>query len=87
MFIVGPSQQCAPFAMHSSPNSFPAWYISSRSQVAPKAVPQGKHAAGMPAKNFVPRIPLGPSVARIEGTWNSGIGCVCQKLIPAFVSG
>jgi hypothetical protein len=39
------------------------------------------------AMNFGNGIPLGPSVARIEGTLNSGIGCVCQKSIPAFVNG
>ena len=60
--------------MHSSPINFPAFLNKALSQVAPSAVPQGKHAAGTPAKNLVPRIPFGPSVNRIEGTLCAGIG-------------
>ena len=52
------------------------------SHVAPRAVPQGKQAAGMPLKNRVPRTPLGPSVTRMEGIPCSGIAWVCQKSIP-----
>lgn len=82
MLTVGPSQQCAPFARHSWPIKLPACRIKDLSHVAPRAVPQGMHAAGMPAKNLVPRMPLGPSVTLMEGMLCSGMGCVCQKSVP-----
>ena len=50
--------------------------------VAPSAVPHGKHAAGTPLKNLVPRTPLGPSDNRSDGTPCCGSPLVCQKSIP-----
>lgn len=82
IFIVGPSQQLTPFAEHSFPSKIPASFRSSMSQVAPSAVPHGRHAAGTLLKNLVPRMPFGPSLVRIEGTLNLGSGLVCQKSIP-----
>jgi hypothetical protein len=75
--------------MHSSPKSFPALFNSDLSQVAASAVPHGKQAAGTPAKNFVPRMPFGPSVKRMDGTLCLGMGNVCQKStpIPKLVTG
>ena len=52
------------------------------SQVAPRAVEQGKHAAGMPLKKRVPRTPLGPSEVRREGMLSRCIEAVRQKSIP-----
>lgn len=40
------------------------------------------HAAGSPAKNLVPRMPLGPSVTRMDGMLCSGTAWVCQKSVP-----
>lgn len=82
MHTVGPSQQCAPFAMHSLPMSTPASLIRAVSHVAARPVPQGRHAALTPSKNLVPRTPLGPSLRRTEGTLNLGRGVVCQKSMP-----
>ena len=82
MLIVGPNQQCAPLAMHSFPSSSPARTSKSLFQVAPNAEPQGIHAAETPAMNFVPRIPLGPSVTRMAGMLNSSNPFVCQKSEP-----
>jgi hypothetical protein len=44
------------------------------SHVAPSAVPHGRQAARTPANHFMPRIPLGPSLTRIDGTLCSGMG-------------
>jgi hypothetical protein len=68
IFIVGPRITCAPFALLSCPITMPALCKRSVSHVAPRAVPQGKHAAVTPLKNLVPRTPLGPSETRIAGT-------------------
>lgn len=48
------------------------------SNVAPMAVPEGKHAAGTPSKNRVPRRPLGPSERRIERIPSREMSVVCQ---------
>ena len=84
MLIVGPNHTCAPLARHSKPKSFPASCMSSLSQVAARAVPQGIHVAGTPAKNLVPRIPFGPSLNRIFGMLWCGSSTVCQKSEPVF---
>ena len=44
--------------------------------------PQGKHAAGTPLKNLVPRTPLGPSEVLIAGMPRRGIPAKCQKSVP-----
>lgn len=54
--------------------------------MAPSAVAQGRHAAGVPLKVEVPRTPLGPSDVRIEGTPSRGIDAVCQKSLPVNLS-
>jgi hypothetical protein len=82
MLIVGPSQQCAPFAMHSFPRSSPASRSRGLSQVAARAVPQGSVAVGVPLNQRVPQIPFGPSLRRILGRLRSGMGWVCQKSFP-----
>jgi len=82
IFIVGPQMTRAPFALASSPIRRPASSKSFWSNVLPRAVPQGKQAAGTLLKAFVPRTPLGPSERRNEGTLWSGRPCVCQKSIP-----
>jgi hypothetical protein len=60
----------------------PAQWRRVVSQVAPKPVPQGKQAAGMPLKKRMPRMPLGPSETRMEGMAYSGMALVLQKSIP-----
>lgn len=82
MLMVGPRITCAPFAFASSARRWPISIARSRSNVAPIAVPQGRHAAGTLLKNRVPRTPLGPSETRIEGIPSLGIGTVCQKSSP-----
>lgn len=86
MLMVGPRTTCAPFACASSPSKRPISTASSESKVAPMAVPQGRHAEGTLPKNLVPRMPLGPSESRIDGTESRGISRVCQKSLPGHVS-
>lgn len=75
-----------PFATASSASSCPTWCRSSVSQVAPRAVEHGKHAAGTPLKKRVPRTPLGPSEVRREGMSSRFMAAVCQKSVPGVVS-
>lgn len=82
MLIVGPRMQWAPLARASSPMAAPAARRSGRLKVAPRAVPHGKQAAGMPLKKRVPRTPLGPSVTRMEGMEWAGRGWVCHMSMP-----
>ena len=56
------------------------------SQVAPRAVPQGKQAAFTPLKNFVPLTPFGPSDTRIAGMPCFGMATVCHQSEPAPIS-
>lgn len=86
MLIVGPSSIDAPLALASCPSNRPIELIRSVSNVAPSAVPQGRQAAGVPLKNRIPRTPLGPSDARIEGTPRRGIEFVCQESLPGDLS-
>ena len=86
MFIVGPRTMCAPFARASSPSRWPISTTRSESNVAPMAVPHGRHAEGTLPKNLVPRIPLGPSDSRMEGIDSLGMSRVCQKSLPVVMS-
>jgi hypothetical protein len=86
VLIVGPRMICDPLAMDSSPISRPHSCSSSVSQVAPRAVAQGKQAAGTPLKNRVPRTPLGPSDIRRVGMFRRGTEAVCQKSIPVALT-
>lgn len=74
---------CVPFAIASSPINAPTSDSSSVSQVAPSAVAQGKHAAGIPLKKRVPRTPFGPSDMRSAGMFRRGTDSVCQKSWPS----
>ncbi len=86
MLIVGASSIWAPLALASSPRNLPTFRSSVVLKVAPRAVPQGRHAAGLPLKNVLPRTPLGPSERRNAGTPSRGIGTVCQKSLPRLPS-
>ena len=82
MLMVGPRRICTPLALASSPSNRPTDRSKSLSKVAPKAVEQGRQAAGTPLKIEVPRIPFGPSDVRRAGILSRGMGTVCQKSEP-----
>ena len=82
MFMVGASSTRACFERASRPMAAPTSRTSSGSQVAPRAVPQGKQADVVPTK-FEPRAPLGPSVTLMRGMPTRGTGVVCQASEPA----
>ena len=86
ILTVGPRRKCAPFTLVSAPIRAPAVRGRSQSQVAARAVPQGKQAALAPLKALVPRTPLGPSEFRMDGMRSLGIFCVCQWSMPSHVS-
>lgn len=86
MLIVGPRRTWAPFACASSESSRPRRVTRSVSNVAPRAVPQGRQAEGVLSKKCVPRTPLGPSERRIGFMPRRSMVAVCHHPAPEFGS-